>query len=342
MKRHRPGRATAAAVTAFLFLGGCGSVSGTPAGPAPAAPAGPAREPSAAETRVLERAEQILISRCMDTRGFPYAVTEAPDDTARSFPYGVDDVGWARAHGYGGRDERAAARAREDDPNQRYFRQLPASRRAAARTALMGPSPVGLSATAPTGMTVTASAEGCIADAERTLYGDLAAWFRVKVVTMNLRPVREARVREDRHYQDAVGQWAACMRAAGRPYATPDASRQAAARFGESLPAAEADAAEAELATVEATCAAGTPLARVSQALDHTYGERLRAQHQEEIALRWRFQNGALPTARRITEEHSTAQHGTALTLWRIPWSRSAPCFSPARSPYRCSPSPPP
>ncbi|MER6777983.1 MULTISPECIES: hypothetical protein [unclassified Streptomyces] len=326
MQRHRPVRATAAAVAAFLFLGGCGSTTGAPPGPSPEAAAGragpaeplaPAREPSAADTRLLERAEQVLISRCMDRRGFPYAVTEAPDATGRSFPYGVDDVEWARAHGYGGRDERAAARAREADPNQRYFRGLSASGRAAARTALMGSAPVGLSATAPTGMTITASAEGCIADAERTLYGDLATWFRVKVVTMNLRPVREARVHEDRQYADAVGQWAACMRAAGRPYPDPDASRQAAARFGESMAPAEADAAEAELAVIEATCATGTPLARVSQALDHSYGERLRARHQEEIALRWRLQNGALPTARRVcaphgSQEHSTDAHDTA------------------------------
>ncbi|MGW6409071.1 hypothetical protein ACWF95_18105 [Streptomyces vinaceus] len=319
MRGRHPARAAAAAAAALLLLGGCGPAARTPAGPSPgaaagragrAAPLAPAREPSAADTRLLERAEQILISRCMDGRGFPYAVTEAPE-AARSFPYGVDDVEWARTHGYGGRDERAAARAREADPNQRYFRGLSASGRAAARTALMGSAPVGLSATAPTGMTITASPEGCIADAERTLYGDLATWFRVKVVTMNLRPVRETRVHEDRQYAEAVGQWAACMLAAGRPYAGPEDSRRAAARFGEEKPPAEADAAEAELAVVEATCASGTPLARVSKALDHTYGERLRAQHQEEIALRWRLQDGALPTARQVCEEHGTEEHGT-------------------------------
>ncbi|MFD7081868.1 hypothetical protein [Streptomyces sp. NPDC059918] len=320
MRRHHPARAAAASAAVLLLLGGCGPAAGAPGGASSEAapgragraePLAPAREPSAAESRLLERAEQILISRCMDGRGFPYAVTEAPDTGARSFPYGVDDVEWARAHGYGGRDERAAARAREADPNQRYFRGLSASGRAAARTALMGSAPVGLSATAPTGMTITASPEGCIADAERTLYGDLAAWFRVKVVTMNLRPLRETRVHEDRRYADAVGQWAACMRAAGRPYAGPDASRQAAARFGESMPPAEADAAEAELAVIEATCASGTPLARVSKALDHAYGEQLRARHQEEIALRWRLQNGALPTARQACEGHGSEELGS-------------------------------
>lgn len=294
-RRHRH-RAALAAAAAVLALAGCG--------PARPGEAGPAREPSAAERQLLARAEEVLISRCMGERGFSYAVTEAPDpqdEGARSFPYAVDDVTWARAHGYGGREERRAAQARQDDPNQRYFRQLPAARRAAARTALMGPSPDGLSVKAPTGMTITASTQGCTAQAQRTLYGDLAAWFRVKVVTMNLRPVREARVREDPRYADAVARWAACMAASGRPYATPDASRQAAAGYRADLPPAEADAAEAELAVVEATCATGTPLARVSQSLDHTYGEDLRAQHREDLALRWRLQSGALPRARRVT-----------------------------------------
>ncbi|MEV6955844.1 hypothetical protein [Streptomyces sp. NPDC051183] len=283
--------ATAAALVAAVLLAGCGA-SAAPR------PQGPVREPSAAETRLLERAEQILISGCMRERGFPYAVTEAPagDAAGRSFPYAVDDVEWARVHGYGGRDEKRLAEARRADPNQKYFHRLSERQRAAARTALMGRSPVGLSAEAPTGMTLTASTEGCIAQAQRTLYGDLAGWFRAKVVTMNLRPVRETRVREDRRYADAVREWAGCMRAAGRPYATPADSRQAAAGL--------AEAAGTELAVVEATCATGTSLARVSQALDLTYGEQVRARHQDEITLGRRLQNDALPTAERVVARH--------------------------------------
>ncbi|AYN42854.1 hypothetical protein D9753_32715 [Streptomyces dangxiongensis] len=313
MRRHRAtamtaAHAVAAGLATVLLLGGCGAATGGPA-PGPH-PAGSSREPSPRETRVLDRAEQVLISRCMAARGWRYEVTEAggaSGEGARSFPYAVDDVAWARAHGYGGREERLRTEARRADPNQRYFHRLSPSARAAARTALMGSSAVGLSVKAPTDMTITASTEGCIADAERTLYGDLEDWFRVKVVTMNLRPVREARVRRDRRYVTAVGRWAACMRAAGRPYADPDESRQAAARYGESLPAAEADAAGTALAVTEATCATGTPLARVSRALDRSYGERLRTQYREELVDRWRFQNAALPMARRLAPPSPSA-----------------------------------
>ncbi|MFF9088476.1 hypothetical protein ACF1BE_19015 [Streptomyces sp. NPDC014991] len=313
MRRHRAtattaANAVAAGLAAVLLLGGCGAATGGPA-PGPG-PAGSSREPGPRESRVLARAEQVLISRCMAARGFRYEVTAVAGTSgegARSFPYVIDDVAWARAHGYGGRQERLRAEARRADPNQRYFHGLPPAARAAARTALMGSSPVGLSVRAPTRMTITASTEGCIADAERTLYGDLEGWFRVKVITINLRPVRETRVRRDRRYVAAVGQWAACMRAAGRPYAGPDESRQAAARYRERLPASEADAAGTALAVIEATCATGTPLARVSRALDRSYGDRLRAQYREELVARWRFQNAALPMARRLAPPSASA-----------------------------------
>ncbi|MFF4643437.1 hypothetical protein [Streptomyces sp. NPDC001389] len=211
---------------------------------------------------------------------------------------------WARAHGYGGRAERAAAEARAADPNQRYFHRLPARERAAARTALMGSSPTGLSATAPTGMTLTASTGRCIAQAQRTLYGDLAAWFRAKVVTMNLRPAREERVRRDARYAQAVGRWAACMKEAGRPYASPAESRQAAAALAEGLAPDRADAAETALAVNEATCATSTPLGRVSQALDRAYGEEVLARHRDDITLGRRLQNAALPRAERVVSQH--------------------------------------
>lgn len=301
MRRTRGGpRAALAAALALAALTGCGADGR--AGREPGVGAASAAEPSAGQVRLLERAEQVLISRCMAERGFPYAVTEPAPEVReqRSFPYGVDDVEWARAHGYGGRADRAGEAARQADPNQRYFRRLSARERVAARTALMGASPVGLSATAPTGMTLTASPDGCIARAEGSLYGDLPAWFRVKVVTMNLRPVQEARVREDPRYAEAVRAWAACMRAAGRPYDSPDDSRAAAAAFARELPPDRADTAATALAVTEATCATSTALSRVSQALDHTYGDEVRARHRDDIDLKRRLQNAALPKAERV------------------------------------------
>ncbi|MEU8522443.1 hypothetical protein [Streptomyces sp. NBC_01216] len=304
---------TVCVTAAAVVFGGCGPAVRTAQDlTGPAGPTAPAVEPTTQQTRLLDRAEQVLISDCMAGHGFVYVVTEPPDVDERSFPYVVDDVAWARSHGYGAREERLVERAREADPNQRRLRGLPAARRAAARDALIGASPVGLSAEAPTGTTITASDKGCVAAAQRALYGDLAAWFRVKVITMNLRPLRETRVHEDARYTRAVSRWAACMRAAGWPYPTPDHSRQAAAGLADSLPVREADAAAATLAVAEATCATGTPLARVARTLDRSYGAELRTRYRDELRLRWRFQKGALPLARRVVAQHtapSTAHH---------------------------------
>ncbi|MFD3518462.1 hypothetical protein [Streptomyces sp. NPDC058657] len=252
--------------------------------------------------RILARAEQVLISRCMAARGFRYEVTEAVPGSAsgtRSFPYAITDVAWARTHGYGGKEERKVAKAIQADPNQRYLRGLSPSARTAAGTALMGASAEGLSVKVPNGMTITASTEGCIADAERNLYGDLSNWFRVKVITMNLRPVREERVRQDRRYAAAVRQWATCMRAAGRPYKNPDEARQEVVRYRERLPVAKADVAETALAVAEATCVTSTRLAGVIRALDHSYSRQIRARYRQELDERWRLENAALSRARR-------------------------------------------
>ncbi|MEU3724510.1 hypothetical protein AB0E73_17475, partial [Streptomyces sp. NPDC031705] len=86
-----PAAAALAAALAVTSLAGCGE-----RGPAP--PGGPAREPSAAQSRLLERAERVLVARCMAERGFEYAATGPPEATPerRSFPSGLDDVELAR------------------------------------------------------------------------------------------------------------------------------------------------------------------------------------------------------------------------------------------------------
>ncbi|MFD8705071.1 hypothetical protein ACFV1W_21035 [Kitasatospora sp. NPDC059648] len=54
--------------------------------------------------------------------------------------------------------------------------------------ALFGTGPAQLSLTLPTGYVVQAHTDGCLAEAQRWLYGDQAAWFRTSVVVNNLQP----------------------------------------------------------------------------------------------------------------------------------------------------------
>ncbi|MFF2503215.1 hypothetical protein ACFVTY_07540 [Streptomyces sp. NPDC058067] len=60
--------------------------------------------------------------------------------------------------------------------------------------ALFGAGPAELSLKLPTGYSVRAHTDGCLASAQRTLYGDQRRWFQVSTVVNNLKP--EAAYRE--------------------------------------------------------------------------------------------------------------------------------------------------
>ncbi|GGN45093.1 hypothetical protein GCM10011578_096700 [Streptomyces fuscichromogenes] len=266
------------------------SAAPSSAGPAP-------RALTAVETTLLYDAEQRLVQRCMAAQGFrvwPVARHPVPDD--RSFPYAVDDVAWARRHGYGSDIREAVERVRTTDPNRRYLAGLSARRRAAALTALDGPDREGPKVTLPSGAVTGRSSRGCTSAAENRLYGDLDDWFRAENVTDDLTAVRVQRVLSDPAYRTAVPRWAACMHRRGHPYATPAAGRAA---FTE---AAAAGTREEEKATAvaEARCATATGLSATAHRLDGHYGAVLRRQYHAVFEDRLRMEHEALPRARSL------------------------------------------
>ncbi|MFC0052192.1 hypothetical protein [Streptomyces actinomycinicus] len=76
--------------------------------------------------------------------------------------------------------------------------------------ALFGTGPAQLSLTLATGYTVRTHTDGCLAQAQRFLYGDQARWFRAEVTVNNLRPEAEARLGKDPSYRAALARRAAC------------------------------------------------------------------------------------------------------------------------------------
>ncbi|MFF9624954.1 hypothetical protein [Streptomyces griseosporeus] len=75
---------------------------------------------------------------------------------------------------------------------------------------LFGAGRAELSLTLATGYTVRAHTDGCLAEAHRYLYGDQARWFRAEVTVNNLRPLAQARLRDDPDYRAALTRRAAC------------------------------------------------------------------------------------------------------------------------------------
>lgn len=267
-----------------------------PVGPAAArtpsvdpAPAGPV---TAEERQVLSRAESLLTRDCMIRAGFRmWLGTPPPADELLSFPYVVDDIAWARKHGFGSDLVEAVDARRRANSNQRYVSGLSPERREAYLAALNGARPEGLEARLPSGGVMRRSAEGCTSEAQRRLYDDLAEWYRSSKVVVDLTYLRQRRVLADPAWTTALRPWARCLRQHGYTADTPDRLRESVG------PRGRAD--EIAAAVAEARCAQDG-LAATTRALDARHGDELTAAYQQDVVARNRLEHGALPRARAV------------------------------------------
>ncbi|MFF7871178.1 hypothetical protein ACFZCT_32705 [Streptomyces qaidamensis] len=251
------------------------------------------------ERELLHDTEQTLLRQCMRQEGFRlWKVSLKPVPEQRAFPYVVDDVKWAREHGYGSDIQQRAERLRAEDSNRRYFEGLPVERRAAAKAALHGRDRKGgPSVTLPGGGVVRRSGDGCTAQAQTRLYGDFARWFRTKTFTDNLTGLRMAGVSAEPAFRKAVKDWSSCMRGKGHAYDDPGQARRAftAPAAGRTAAAdGRSRSAEVGTAVAEAECARGSGLSEVAERLHRRHGERLRAEYREQVNERLRLEHAAL------------------------------------------------
>ncbi|MET9089248.1 hypothetical protein ABZX77_46535 [Streptomyces sp. NPDC004237] len=288
-------RRTLLLLTAGLLMATTAGCAAEAAAPVPSG--GGSRRPSGNPERTLHLAEQLLIKSCMEKQGYRYWIEPwRPVDAVHRFPYVVDDAAWAEAHGYGNDLSRERETEALRDPNQKYFRATPADRRAALLSAINGPRPQGLSTRLPTGLLVTHSDRGCVADAERELYQDLPGWFRVTRVGDSLSAMRVDLVLGDKDYRAATRPWSVCMRGRGFSYRSPAEARAAATEPGRTWPHSE----EVRLASAEAFCAESSGLSSVAKHLDAKYRTELRRRHPKDTADLTRLKREALPRARAI------------------------------------------
>ncbi|MET9470373.1 hypothetical protein ABZY44_37420 [Streptomyces sp. NPDC006544] len=302
-KRHKVAIAAAAAAftggTLVVVLGIPFAAGGAPLperGGAPAASgeraSEPPREPVPAELDLLHTARELLLRDCMRAKGFVYQpVPRQPVPEAREFPLVLDDVDWARRHGYGSDLAAVAERNQRDDVNQHYFESLPADRRVQALLAANGPRTEGLTARTPDGMEMGRSPEGCQSDADRTLYGDLAGWFQARTTLTSLTSLVSERAGAAPEFSEATRPWAVCMRTAGHDFADPAAVRAA-------LPVPRTE--EIRLAVAEATCAQSSGLAETASGLSRKFETELRERYRADVNTAFRLQLGALSRARSV------------------------------------------
>jgi hypothetical protein len=259
---------------------------------------GPARDLTDAEQVVVERAEELLTRTCMAARGFDYWVGPvASVDERRSAVYVLDDIAWAKRHGFGGRLARAAERA--GNPNFAYANAFSRKDRVRYTRALEGRPSDTVRVELPRGGAVEGPARGCRAEAQGELYGDYETWFRVSTITENLAPLFLPDLMKDKRFVRALTSWSSCMREEGHDYRSPEHLRLELARSTQGMGDGPAHAVEVELATAEAVCAGddASGLAATARALEREYRTKRLQPYADTIATHQRLRLAALARA---------------------------------------------
>lgn len=247
------------------------------------------------EKALLYRAEERLIRHCMADNGFEYHEIPPPADNAapRDFPYVIDDVAWAREHGYDVAEEGRPV----PNPNTAPFEKLSAARQQAWQKMLVGEG-AQVSATLPDGPRYSISGEGCISDARRALFGDLARWYQASKLTEHLPNLVQREVRADPRYDAALADWASCLGRHGLDVASPTELRDQLFSRTRTMKPAAARAAETRTAVAEARCARSTSLSRVIRMLEPAHERDVYADFRGVVADLNAMERSALPVAR--------------------------------------------
>lgn len=266
------------------------------------------RELTDAEQLRIADAQQRLIKRCMTRKGFDFWEAERLSlEESRTLGWVTDDVAWANKHGYGSRIEAKHERARLTNRNVAYRKGLSDERRAAYDEALdEGIDAPVITAEVPTGGTVRKRVGGCVAEAEKQLYGDRVAWFRAEKTVMGLQPLYVPQVMADKRFAAALASWSRCMARSGHTYRTPQEARQAAVeqglKAGPGPGAGKAFDAERKLAVADATCAKNTSLRSIGNERETHYVNKLRGRYGSDLDTYARLQLQALTRAAEVVE----------------------------------------
>ncbi|MDG9720672.1 hypothetical protein [Streptomyces sp. DH24] len=306
------GRRIAAGLAALalpLVVAGCGSMGEGE---------GAQRETTASDrsdTALLRRAQEQLIADCMRGHGFWYATapertrsaaspSPRPSAEQRRFPYGIDDIAWARTHGFGDNNARDHEALRTANPNVRYVSTLPSQRRQQYQQALGGSGRDGIvTVELSSGHRIMGNRDGCMSQAQQELYGDFDTWFKADTMVNNLASESGPRILADPAYRKALSAWSACMTRAGHPAGSPGALREGFVARAKRLSDADRDALERDLAVTEARCVDRTGLVSAARRLEKHYAHEQRRIRREEIDTRQRMRQSALPRAERILSD---------------------------------------
>lgn len=310
-KRDRPRRALAVALAAVALTTvttacdaearpGSQARSQTQGRPAAGEPAGGLRDLTRAEEAAIDRAEEVLVKKCMKDKGLPYWTSRvAGADERKSGRYVNDDVAWARAYGLGRSFEKAVEKGRLEDRTAEYHETLPKQERIRYSLALIGSFDDVISVDTPSGGTYQTPRTGCLVDAGTQLYGEHKRWYRAKKTVTTTTPAYVPKVLGDERLTTVLKPWSRCMSEAGYDYADPNALREGRDTLTKGMDDGEAEAAEIAAAVAEAKCAVRTSLGTTVRALEREYRAKELRDYGTEYRDYRRMRLHALSVARR-------------------------------------------
>ncbi|KOU56823.1 hypothetical protein ADK57_41175 [Streptomyces sp. MMG1533] len=264
------------------MVGGCADGAGRDDAGEPR----PVPRSAPAQDDLLKSAESALVQRCLTERevALPAAGSRGSTEKAaaprREFPYGIDDPAWAAEHGFGGAAETEQAQQQEQQTPQAGKRAAEQQQR--LTDAMFGTGRRELSTRTATGLVVKANSDGCLAAAQRVLYGDQVRWFRTEVAVNNLGAAAHDRVTRDPAYRAALARWARCI-APVHKAEDPAELRSAWQRRARDLDPRQATDLQRRYAVAEARCVRSTDLADTGARLEKDHAADLRAEYADLI-----------------------------------------------------------
>jgi hypothetical protein len=199
------------------------------------------------DERLLARAEDELVGRCMRARNLPYTAMAEPAISATDSDF-IPDLTFRRAHGYG----LAARLAPKPDDTDRDT--LPADRRAIYDATLFG-TPARRGWVTVGTARVSFPTDGCLAEARRTLYTSPAEASSLSVAEQAARAMIQQQIGDDPTYRTVAAGWTGCMRDRGYAYASPAAARQdLTGRYGSQSRSPQIQRDETAIAIADAEC----------------------------------------------------------------------------------------
>jgi hypothetical protein len=141
---------------------------------------------------------------------------------------------------------------------------------------------------------------GCTAEARRTLYGDLAGWYRVRRTVDHFDSYVDEKVVAASQYRTGLAAWATCVRKRGYAASTPRELRRLVTPASPESAGEQAPPQEIAAAVTEAQCATSTRFFQTSGALERRYRPEIERRFARELGALKSFELKAFPRARRV------------------------------------------